>query len=109
MEDHFSYCPDFDDELEKAKYWHKGDKTYQEYEQEYIEGWKYVFFDYLEDASSSSKTYTELEKEQYVIDEEYDETDIDELRREILFKISSMMFEKYEEYFSNLINNEEIT
>ena len=105
MEDHSFDWPDYDHELETAKYWHKGDKTNQE---RYREGLESAFFDYLEDVSLSSKTYTELEKEKYVIDEEYDETDIDRLRYEILCKISSIMFEKYKEYFSNLINNENI-
>lgn len=108
MEDHWFDWPDYDHELETAKYWHKGDKTYQEYQEHYIEGMKSAFFDYLEDVLWSSKTYKELEKEKYVLGEEYDETDIDRLKYEILCKISSMMFEKYEEYFSNLINSENI-
>ena len=53
-------------------------------------------------------SYGTLKQEKYVLDEEYDETDIDRLKYEILCKISSMMFEKYEEYFSNLINSENI-
>ncbi len=105
MEDHWFYWPDYDHELETAKYWHKGDKTNQEH---YIEGMKSAFFDYLEDVLWTSKTYKELEKEKYVLSEEYDETDIDRLKYEILWKISSMMFEKCEEYFSNLINSENI-
>lgn len=101
MEDHCYGWPDYDHELETAKYWNKGDKTYQEYQQNYIERIRSAFFDYLEDVLWSSKTYKELEKEN-------DKTDINELRYDILCQISSMMFEKYEEYFSNLINSENI-